>query len=106
MAELTVEGQELVLRLSALEKIEAVHGEVRMLASAVRAVEVIDDANEHGIESGATVTPEELDGVFSLVAGGEEIEVVGHAEDAAGERGLIAETVGGQAASIPALVKA
>ena len=44
MAELTVEGQELVLRLSALEKIEAVHGEVRMLASAVRAVEVLDDA--------------------------------------------------------------
>jgi hypothetical protein len=70
------------------------------------AVEVIDDANEHGIEPGAALTPEEFDGVFSLVAGCEEIEVVGHGEDTAGERGLIADAVRGQAASIPVLVKA
>lgn len=43
MAELRVEGEELVLHLSTAEKAEAVHGDLRVARSAVRGVEVLDD---------------------------------------------------------------
>ncbi len=69
------------------------------------AVEMIDDANQHGIEPGAAVTPEEFDGMFRVVTGGDEIEVMGHGEDAAREWGFIADTVRGQAAAIPVFIK-
>jgi hypothetical protein len=55
MAELEVEGDELVLHLSALEKLEAVHGDLRAPLSAVRGVEVLEDAHEpadHGFKVG------------------------------------------------------
>ncbi len=54
-----MDGAELVLRLTALEKVEAVHGELRMLASVVRAVDVIDDAPAavHGWRSPGTGIP-------------------------------------------------
>ncbi|MHB1497620.1 MAG: hypothetical protein ACYCXN_06885 [Acidimicrobiales bacterium] len=45
MAELVVEGDEVVLRLSEAEKIEAVHGDLRAPLSSVRGVEVLDDAH-------------------------------------------------------------
>jgi hypothetical protein len=45
MAELRVEGGELVLRLTRLEKVESLHGDLRAPLSAVRAVEVLDDAH-------------------------------------------------------------
>jgi hypothetical protein len=44
MAELIVDGDNLEVRLKALEKAEAVHGEVRVPISSVRNVEVLDDA--------------------------------------------------------------
>jgi hypothetical protein len=44
MAELIKEGDELVVKLSTLEKAEAAHGDVRVPFSAVRGVEVVDDA--------------------------------------------------------------
>jgi len=44
MAEITVDGDELVVRLRAVEKMEAVHGEVRVPLSSVKMVEVLDDA--------------------------------------------------------------
>ncbi|MGH9101832.1 MAG: hypothetical protein ACRDYD_02450 [Acidimicrobiales bacterium] len=44
MAALRVEGDELVLHLSAAEKAEAVHGNLQVPLSAVRGVEVLDDA--------------------------------------------------------------
>jgi len=44
LAELAVEGDELIVRLSALEKVEGLHGDLRMPASAVQGVEVLDDA--------------------------------------------------------------
>jgi hypothetical protein len=50
MAQLQVEGGELVLRLSALEKAGGVHGDLRVPLSAVRDVEVLDDA--HGPADG------------------------------------------------------
>ena len=46
MAELQVEGEQVVLHLSRVEEFEAVHGDLRAPLSAVRAVEVLDDAHE------------------------------------------------------------
>jgi len=46
MAELEVRDGQLVLRLSAVEKAEAVHGDLEVPLSSVRRVEVIDDAHE------------------------------------------------------------
>jgi hypothetical protein len=46
MAELRVEGDELVLHLGAGEKIEAIHDDLRAPLSSVRSVEVLDDAHE------------------------------------------------------------
>lgn len=45
MAELQVQGGELVLHLSGLEKAEAVHGDLRVPLTAVRGVDVLDDAH-------------------------------------------------------------
>jgi hypothetical protein len=44
MAELSVEGDDLVVRLSTLEKVEAAHGDLRVPLSSVRGAEVVDDA--------------------------------------------------------------
>lgn len=46
MAELVTEGSELVLHLSRKEKLEGIHGDLRVPLSAVAAVEVLDDAHE------------------------------------------------------------
>ena len=45
MAELVIEGDELVLHLSRAEKLEAVHGDLRAPLSAVSSIEVLDDAH-------------------------------------------------------------
>lgn len=45
MAELRVEDDQLVLHLSGLEKVEGVHHDLRVPLSAVRSVEVLDDAH-------------------------------------------------------------
>ncbi len=45
MAELAVEGDELVLRLTTSEKAESLHGDLRVPLSAVRDIEVLDDAH-------------------------------------------------------------
>jgi hypothetical protein len=58
MAELQVEGDELVLRLSAGEKFQAVHGDLRASLSAIRSIEVLDDAHEpadHGFRVGERI---------------------------------------------------
>jgi hypothetical protein len=64
MAEIKVEGDEVVLHLSALEKIESVHGELRAPLSTIRSVEILDDAHEpadHGFKVGGR-----LPGVFEV----------------------------------------
>ena len=56
MAELRVEGDTLVLHLTAVEKLEGVHGDLRAPLSAVRGVEILDDAHEPvGITSGMKI---------------------------------------------------
>ncbi|HTW97385.1 MAG TPA: hypothetical protein VMD59_01335 [Acidimicrobiales bacterium] len=45
MAELAIEGDELVLHLSGAEKLESVHGDQRVPLSGVTGVEVLDDAH-------------------------------------------------------------
>lgn len=55
MAELRIDGDELVLHLSRAEKVEAVHGDLRAPRSSIRSVEVLDDAHEpadHGFKVG------------------------------------------------------
>lgn len=56
MAELNVEGDELVLHLSGVEKVEGVHRDLRAPLSAVRGLEVLDDAHgPAGIRAGVKV---------------------------------------------------
>jgi hypothetical protein len=45
MADLRIDGNDLVLHLSAVEKLEGVHGDLRAPLSAVRGVEVLNDAH-------------------------------------------------------------
>ncbi len=45
MAELAIEGDDVVLHLTRLEKVEGVHGDLRVPRSAVTGVEVLDDAH-------------------------------------------------------------
>jgi hypothetical protein len=54
MAELRRDGDELVVALSVAEKAEAVHGDIRVPASSVREVEVLDDA-VHAIPGHKTI---------------------------------------------------
>ena len=56
MAELRVQGGDLVLHLAAVEKIEGVHGDLRAPLSAVRGVEVLEDAHGPvGIRAGIKI---------------------------------------------------
>jgi hypothetical protein len=56
MAELRIEDGELVLHLTAVEKVEGVHGDLRVPVSSVRAVEVLDDAHTPaGIRAGVKI---------------------------------------------------
>lgn len=57
MAELVPEGDTLVVRLSTLEKAEALHGDVTVPRAAVVSVEVVDDALHwaHGYRVGTAV---------------------------------------------------
>ena len=56
MAELQLEGGQLVLHLSGAEKAEAVRGDLRVPVSAIRGVEVLDDAHSWtGIGAGFKV---------------------------------------------------
>jgi hypothetical protein len=87
MAELVVEGDELVLHLSRTEKLESVHGDLRAPRSAVRSVEVLEDAHEpadHGFKVG-----ERLPGYSEVAAvrtGGERLFAVVHHDTPRGVR--------------------
>jgi hypothetical protein len=52
MAELTRDGDELVLTLSTIEKAESVHGDIRVPVSSIHLVEVVEDVihEVHGLK--------------------------------------------------------
>lgn len=87
MAELRVEGDQLVLHLTRLEKLEAVHADLRAPLSSVRSVEVLEDAHEpadHGFKVG-----ERLPGVSevaSIEGGGQRLFAVVHHDTPRGLR--------------------
>jgi hypothetical protein len=58
MAELKIEGHELVLHLTHLEEVEAIHGDLRVPLAAVRSIEVLEDAHkpaDHGFREGERI---------------------------------------------------
>jgi hypothetical protein len=56
MADLQVEGSELVLHLSGVERVEGLHGDLRVPLTAVEGVEVLDDAHgPAGIHAGIKI---------------------------------------------------
>ena len=87
MAELQVQGAELVLHLSGAEKAEAVHGDLRVPLSAVRGVEIVQAAHEpadHGFKVGMR-----LPGVAEVAivrAGGQKIFAAVHHDTPRGVR--------------------
>jgi len=67
MAELIIERDDLVVRLSTAEKLEAVHGEVRVPLDSVKSVEVLDNAMSaiHGIRVGTGIPGSVAIGTFT-----------------------------------------
>lgn len=87
MADLVVEGDELVLHLSGVEKLESVHGDLRAPRSSVSSIEILDNAHgpaDHGWKEG-----ERLPG-YSEVAvvrtGGQKLFAVVHHDTPRGLR--------------------
>ena len=79
MAELRVDGSDLVLHLSGTEKAEAVHGDLRVPLSAVTGVEILEDAHgpaDHGIKVGARIPG--VTEVASIYGEGKKIFAVVH----------------------------
>ena len=87
MAELQIDGDELVLHLTRVEEIEAVHGDLRAPLATVRSVEVLEDAHEaadHGFKVG-----ERLPGVSevaSVWSGGQRMFAAVHRDTPRGVR--------------------
>ena len=67
MAELIIEGTDLVVRLSTVEKLEAVHGDVRVPVTSIKTVEVLDDALGaiHGLRVGTGIPGSPAIGTFT-----------------------------------------
>ncbi len=67
MADLIVDGEDLVVRLRPVEKVEAVHGEVRVPLRTVSTVEVLDNALSavHGIRVGTGIPGAVAIGTFT-----------------------------------------
>lgn len=56
MAELVIDGDDLVLRLSGVEKVEGLHGDLRVPRSSLVRVEILDDAHgAAGLRAGLKV---------------------------------------------------
>jgi hypothetical protein len=59
LAEVHVDGSEVVVTLTAFEKIEAVHGEIRLALASLQGADVLDDAVHavHGLRAPGTGVP-------------------------------------------------
>ena len=64
MAELLRQGDDLVLKLSTMEKAEAIHGDIRVPVAAVRTVTIVEDIIHavHGLKLPGSRVP----GVFAM----------------------------------------
>jgi hypothetical protein len=90
MAQLRVEGGELVLHLSGFEKAGAVHGDLRVPLSALRGVEVLDDAHgpvDRGFKIGTRIPRVVEDG--TIHTGGRKIFAAVHHDTPRGVRVLL-----------------
>ncbi len=89
MAELVIEGDDLVVHLSAVEKLEAVHGEVRVPYASVKTVEVLDDAMKaiHGVRVGTGIPGSVAIGTFT--SGTTKIFAVLHHDTSRGVRVIL-----------------
>ena len=67
MAECVIVGQQLEVRLSTKEKLEAVHGDVSVPLASVRTVEVVENALDfiHGLRVGTGIPGSTAIGTFS-----------------------------------------
>jgi hypothetical protein len=65
MAELLVDGDELVLHLTTLEELASVHGDLRAPLATVSAVEVVEDAHE-AADTGFKLIGGRLPGTFEI----------------------------------------
>jgi uncharacterized protein len=65
MAELLVDGDELVLHLTTLEELASIHGDLRAPLSAVSAVEVLEDAHDPA-DAGVKLIGGRLPGSFEI----------------------------------------
>jgi len=70
MAECVIVGQQLVVQLSTKEKLEAVHGDVRLPLSSVRSVEVVENTLDfvHGLRVGTGIPGSTAIGTFTSSA--------------------------------------
>jgi hypothetical protein len=86
MAELIVDGDNLVVRLNTLEKLEAVHGEVAVPFGSVQKVEILDDAMGaiHGFRVGTGIPGSVAIGTFT--SRGDKIFAVVHHDTPRGVR--------------------
>lgn len=93
MAELTREGDELVLTLDSLEKVESLHGDVRMPVSSVQSVDVVDDVihQVYGVKLPGTRWPGKIAvGTFISFSGTRTFAVIHHDQP----RGLVVKLNG------------
>jgi hypothetical protein len=87
VAELQIEGDELVLHASRGEKLEAVHSDLRAPLAAIRSIGVLNDTHEpadHGFEVGERLPC--ISEAASVRTGGERIFAVVHHDTPRGVR--------------------
>jgi hypothetical protein len=92
MAELRIDGNELVLHLTTGEKVEAAHGDLRVPIAAVGGIQVLDNAHEavgHGMKAG-TMIPGVTEMATVWTSGGKTIFAAVHHTTPRGLRVLLA----------------
>jgi len=92
MAELSRDGDELVLSLSMAEKAESLHGDIRVPLSSVEEVEVVDDIIHavHGMRLPGTSLPGRI-AIGTFVHDGEKTFAVVHHDTPRGVRVRLAD---------------
>lgn len=88
MAELAIDGEDLVLHLTGAEKLEGAHGDLRVPLASVTAVEVVDDAHRAadvlGVKAGTRIAG--VIEVATVRAAGKKLFVAVHRDTPRGVR--------------------